>query len=333
MGLWRSITDWARTIIGCGVLLVMTTVVGALAIAAILVFVDPNLLEIVGMKKLEGMKTEEEKKAEKKEQLVDYLKKIKPSEQFSKKNMGRPIGKLAVVSAGNLDALHGELPTPQAAQTPGEVDAVAIVTRSDRVIGIYNNGILFIPPLPPPDGPNAAKVSVIAITVIEADTGDKIHASGDLLGPLPAKMLAPKTPPPAPESPRPLALKYLASLPRKATGKIVLAIDGVMEASDPPDPVLAKTAKLVKSRTHMKEQTVALEAGKGYVITMTSDAFDTHLRLEDPKGKQVAAHHDGYGLHRARIAFTPSEAGDYRIIAASYDGKLGAYQLAVQEAE
>ncbi len=333
MGFWRSIQDWTRTIIGCGALLVVTIVVGALAIAAILVIVDPNMLEGLGIKKLESMKTDEEKKAEKKERLVDFIKKAKPSEQFSQKNIGRPVGKIIAASGGNLDALNSDLPAEIVAQTPDEVDAIALIARSEKVVGVYNNRILFIPPVPPPDGPNAAKRAVISIIVIEPDTGDKIHVSGDIVGPPPPNFLAPGANPPAPESPRALAVKYLTALPRKATGKIVLNIDGTMEASDPIDPVLAKAAKLVKVRTHMKEHTIALEADKAYVITMTSDAFDTHLRLEDPMGKQVAFHHDGFGLHRARIAYKPTEAGQYRIIAASFDGKVGPYQLIVQEAE
>jgi hypothetical protein len=332
MGLWRSIQDWTRTIIGCGALLVITVVVGALAIAALLVFVDPNMLEIVGIKKLEGMKTDEEKKADKKNALVEFIKKVKPSQEFSRKSLGRPVGKIVAVSNDNLDALNGELPPDLVAQTPDEVDAVALIARSDRIVGVYNNRILFIPPVPPPDGPNAAKRAVISITVIDPERGDKIHASGDIFGP-PPNFLAPGASPPAPESPRAQAIKYLTALPRKATGKIVLNIDATMEASDPIDPVLAKTVKLVKVRTHMKDHTIALEAGKAYVISMESDAFDPHLRLEDPLGKQVAAQRDGFGLRRARIAYTPTEAGTFRIYAASFDGKVGPYRLIVQEAD
>ncbi len=332
MGFWRSIQDWTRTIIGCGALLVVTIVVGALAIAAILVFVDPNMLEVAGIKKLEAMKTDEEKKADKKERLVDYIKTAKPREKFAQKNIGRPVGKIIAASGGNLDALNSDLPAEIVAQTPEEVDAIALIARSEKVVGVYNNRILFIPPVAPPDGPNAAKRAVISITVIDT-SGDKLHVSGDIFGLPPPNFLAPGANPPPPESPRPLAIKYLTSLPRKATGKIILNIDGTIEASDPVDPVLAKAAKLVKVRNRMKDHTVALEADKAYVISMESDAFDTYLRLEDPMGKQVAAHHDGYGMHRARIAYTPTEAGDYRICAASFDGKLGPYQLIVQEAE
>jgi hypothetical protein len=330
MGLWRSITDWTRTIIGCGVLLVITIVVGALAIAALLVFVDPNMLEVVGIKKLESMKTDEEKKAEKKERLVDFIKKVKPSQQISK-SPGRPVGKIIAVSNDTIDALNTELPAELVAQTPDEVDAIALIARSEKTVGVYNNGVLF-PLVPPNPGPNAAKIAVMSISVIDVERGDKIYF-GDIFGPPPPQFLAAGAKVPAPESPRAQAIKYLAALPRKATGKIVLNIDGVMEAGDPIDPVLAKTVKLGKLRTHMKDHTIALEAGKAYVISMQSDAFDTHLRLENPMGKQVAAHHDGFGLHRARIAYTPTEAGIYRICAAAIDGKLGPYQLTVQEAE
>jgi hypothetical protein len=217
MGLWRTIQDWTRTIIGCGAILVITIVVTALAIAAILVFVDPNMLEIVGIKKLEALKTEEEKKADKKEALVEFIKKLKPTHQFTKKNLGRPVGKIIAVSNGTFDALNGELPADLVAETPGEVDAVAWVAQSERVVGVYNNRILFIPPVLPPDGPNAAKRAVISIMVIEPDSGATIHVSGDIFGPPPPNLLAAGVGPPVPESPRALAVKYLTSLPRKAT--------------------------------------------------------------------------------------------------------------------
>src|SRR5260221_14446128 len=98
MSFWRSLKDWTRTAIGCGARLVVSVVVGAVAIAAILIFVDPDALEIVGIKKLEVLKTEEEKKAAEKEVLVEYIKKVRPSQQFAKKSLGRPVGKIIAIS-------------------------------------------------------------------------------------------------------------------------------------------------------------------------------------------------------------------------------------------
>ena len=330
MSAWRTIKDWTRSIVGCSVFLIVGTVVAVVAIAGLLIFVDPDMLAGVGIKKLDAMKTDEEKKAAQRETLNERIKKLPTPGAISKKSVGRPIGKIVVVSNNALDELQNELPAALAAKTPDEIDAVALITRAEQVVGVYNNGVLITALAA--NNSNAAKRAVVSITVMEPDSGEKIHVSPDILGPPPPAFLQKGGDAPAAESAKPLALKYLTSLPRKATGKVLLSNDGSLDDSDPADPVLAKSAKLVKVRTHMKDHTITLDANKAYVVALESDVFDPYLRVERA-GKQIASHRDTHGTHKARIAFTPSEAGDFRIVVACYDGKTGAYRLTVQEAE
>jgi len=79
-----------------------------------------------------------------------------------------------------------------------------------------------------------------------------------------------------------------------------------------------------------KVYSVRFEAGKSYRIDLVSKAFDAFLRLEDPTGKQVAEDDDGGGDRNARIRFSCSSSGSYRIVATSYAG-LGAFTLLVEE--
>ncbi|HZZ77686.1 MAG TPA: hypothetical protein VFE62_04150, partial [Gemmataceae bacterium] len=331
MGAWRTLRDYLRTIVGIGVLLVVAIVVAGFIVAGLLIFVDPDMLAGVGIKKIDALKTDEEKKAAQRETLNDFIKRLPVPGAISKKTVGRPVGKIVVVSNNALDPLQNELPAALAAKAPENIDAVAVVTQTERVIGVYNNGILF----PAPAGANtsnAAKVAILSISIIEPGSGERIHVSPDLVGPPPPAMLPKGGAAPAPEPPRALALKYLTMLPRKATGKVVLSVDGTLADSDRADPVLAKSAKLAKIRTHMKDHTIALDSNKAYVIAVESDAFDPYLRVE-LAGKQIASHHDAYGTHKARIAITPTQAAEYRICVACYDGKTGEYRLLVQEAE
>jgi len=71
------------------------------------------------------------------------------------------------------------------------------------------------------------------------------------------------------------------------------------------------------------------------VIDLTSRQFDTFLRLEDAKKKVVAENDDidtrANNLN-SRLAFTPKEAGAYRIVATSFEQRgVGAYTLVIRE--
>lgn len=83
---------------------------------------------------------------------------------------------------------------------------------------------------------------------------------------------------------------------------------GTLDAKDPPDPVLKK----VPHKVHE----VQLEPGKPYVIDLESEDFDTFLRVEDAKGKQLA-HNDGQGT-KARLVFLAPRSEVYRVIATAH---------------
>jgi tetratricopeptide (TPR) repeat protein len=79
---------------------------------------------------------------------------------------------------------------------------------------------------------------------------------------------------------------------------------------------------------------IKMVAGKVYVIDMTSTAFDTFLRLEDPLGKRLAENDDivpGVDLN-SRLIFTAPADGVYRIVATSFEqAGTGPYTLRIRE--
>ena len=74
-----------------------------------------------------------------------------------------------------------------------------------------------------------------------------------------------------------------------------------------------------------------LQAGKEYVIDMASSAFDTYLKMLDPKGNLVAENDDiAPNNLNSRIIYTPKESGTFRIVATSFEGRgRGAYMLTI----
>lgn len=110
-----------------------------------------------------------------------------------------------------------------------------------------------------------------------------------------------------------------------ARGKVLLNEKARLTRSDPRDPV---------EKVRMKAYSVELQAKVKYVVSMNSKAFDAVVRLKDPKGKQVAEDDDGGGDLNARIVYTPTQSGTFRIIATTFhEGELGSFQLTVQEAD
>jgi thiol-disulfide isomerase/thioredoxin len=106
--------------------------------------------------------------------------------------------------------------------------------------------------------------------------------------------------------------------------RALLRIEDKLTEDDPNDAVV----KTSKSKVHKFK----MEQGKAYKIDMTSEEFDTVLRLENPAGKQVAINDDvdpPKNLN-SRIIYQASETGEYRIIATAYPGsKPGAYIITV----
>jgi hypothetical protein len=80
-----------------------------------------------------------------------------------------------------------------------------------------------------------------------------------------------------------------------------------------------------------KLHTVKMAAGKTYQIDLTSKDFDAYLRLQDPKGKDLASDDNSGGGLDARITFKCPKDGEYRILASSAFGGKGAYTLTVKQ--
>lgn len=111
-------------------------------------------------------------------------------------------------------------------------------------------------------------------------------------------------------------------------GRIVFDQHGALAFNDPPDP----TPELAEVGARMKVHLVHLEAGKTYIISLDSNDFDAYLRVESPAGRPLAEDDDGGGNLNARLEFRPTETGLFRVIATSWDGRVGAFHLTVQEA-
>ena len=60
----------------------------------------------------------------------------------------------------------------------------------------------------------------------------------------------------------------------------------------------------------MKDHSVELQSGKAYVITMTSDAFDTNLRLDDPLANRSPSITTALGCTGPASPYTPTATGD-----------------------
>jgi hypothetical protein len=93
----------------------------------------------------------------------------------------------------------------------------------------------------------------------------------------------------------------------------------------------------VRQNMYAKRYTVRFLAGKTYQIDMVSNEgnpaiLDPYLRLEDPKGAQVAADDDGGGFPNARITYAVQDGGQYTIVCTTFGpNQTGRYTLTVQE--
>jgi tetratricopeptide (TPR) repeat protein len=88
---------------------------------------------------------------------------------------------------------------------------------------------------------------------------------------------------------------------------------------------------VLTDKAHQQSHEQQLEAGKQYVIDMTSKAFDTYLKLLDPKGNLVAENDDiAPNNLNLRIIYTPKETGTFRIVATSFQERgRGAYTVTI----
>jgi hypothetical protein len=87
----------------------------------------------------------------------------------------------------------------------------------------------------------------------------------------------------------------------------------------------------VRTTSYCKTYTFKMIEGRSYQIDLNS-VWDNYLRLEDPKGDQVAEDDDGGGFPNARIVYRAPKTGDYTIICTSFTpGATGKYTLTVKD--
>jgi len=78
---------------------------------------------------------------------------------------------------------------------------------------------------------------------------------------------------------------------------------------------------------------VKLKEGKTYTIDMVSGAFDSYLRLLDPKGNQIEEDDDSGGDLNSRIIFNCTKDGEYKIVTTTFGpDAVGAFALTVKSA-
>jgi serine/threonine protein kinase len=87
----------------------------------------------------------------------------------------------------------------------------------------------------------------------------------------------------------------------------------------------------VRKNSWAKSYPVPLIAGKTYTIEMTSEKFDSYLRIEKVAGVSLKEDDDSGGGLNARIVFTPESGGRYYLIATSYKpGAVGEFTLTIR---
>ena len=72
------------------------------------------------------------------------------------------------------------------------------------------------------------------------------------------------------------------------------------------------------------------QAGQGVTIRMSSEPIDCYLLVFDPNGERVAENDDSNETLNAQVSFIMTLDGDYRVLATSYNGDLGDYQLSLE---
>ena len=115
-------------------------------------------------------------------------------------------------------------------------------------------------------------------------------------------------------------------------GKIVFQPTVVLTQFDPPDPAQKISAKAKNPIIHrMKPFQLQLQGGKKYTIALTTQAFNSQMRLQNVSGQTLAQDSGLGGGQNSRIEFTPPVTGPYYLFCIARDGKLGQFQLTVTE--
>jgi peroxiredoxin len=109
----------------------------------------------------------------------------------------------------------------------------------------------------------------------------------------------------------PFAASFAQAGGQKDDGKPeqILRLEDKLEADDPKDKDRNAPRKI---------HTIQLKAGNVYTIDMVSKEFDTYLRLEDKAGVQLAEDDDSGGEQNARIDFSCTKDGEYKIICTAF---------------
>lgn len=82
----------------------------------------------------------------------------------------------------------------------------------------------------------------------------------------------------------------------------------------------------------VEEYPLEMEVGNAVTITMTSEEFDTVLTLIGPDGGEVAFNDDFGDTLNSQIVYSADASGTYTIIAKSFDGAGGDFDIAVRPA-
>ena len=103
-----------------------------------------------------------------------------------------------------------------------------------------------------------------------------------------------------------------------------LVVEGNLTEKDDKDKV--------RMQSYCKTFTYKMVKGRTYQIDMKSKDVDSYLRLENPKGDEVAKDDDSGGFPDARIIYKAEETGNFKIYATTFDGgATGKFTLTVKD--
>jgi hypothetical protein len=121
---------------------------------------------------------------------------------------------------------------------------------------------------------------------------------------------------------RPINLTPIKAGAVLKVGKDGLMLEAMLTKEDPVDK---------RRKKHCRIYDVQMTAGKTYVIDHMSKQFDAFLRLEDAAGKQLAQDDDSGGGTNARLRFKAPSDGVFRVIATTFDDRVGLFELKIRE--
>jgi hypothetical protein len=97
-------------------------------------------------------------------------------------------------------------------------------------------------------------------------------------------------------------------------------LTGKLTAEDPRDKKMGSAFKV---------QTIKMTKGNLYTIDMRSKQLDSYLRLEDQAGAALAEDDDSGGDLDARIVFSCTKDGEYKVICTALGNGFGDYTLTI----